>query len=46
MLDTLPLLEARFDRLELAISKYAESRVNKALRNSIVEGLDTTDKKN
>jgi len=40
MLDTLPLLEARFDRLEAAISQYAQSRYDLALRNSLIEGLE------
>lgn len=40
MLETLPLLEARFDRLEIAIQKYAQSRIALALRNSLIEGLE------
>jgi len=40
MLDTLPLLEARFDRLEAALSEYAQSRYDLALRNSLIEGLE------
>jgi len=40
MLDTLPLLEARFDRLEAAILQYAQSRHALALRNSLIDGLE------
>lgn len=40
MLDTLPLLEARFDRLEAAILQYAQSRHTLALRNSLIDGLE------
>jgi len=41
MLDTLPLFEARFDRLEAAIHKYAQFRYELALKNSLIEGLES-----
>ncbi|KZS93314.1 hypothetical protein SISNIDRAFT_485581 [Sistotremastrum niveocremeum HHB9708] len=43
MMDSLPRLEARFDRLENAIARYADERARKALQNSRVAGLDSDD---
>jgi len=40
MLEDLPKLEARFDRLENAIAKFAQHRMERALRNSLIDGLD------
>jgi hypothetical protein len=39
-LDQLPILEARFDRLENAIDRYVDYRGQRALSNSILPGMN------